>query len=364
MPGWYAVPEEKLPVKLPVVKEFRPTGKNESPLASIKSFYEVNCPVCNSKACRETDVSDTFLDSSWYFFRYIDNKNKKQIFDPKRSNKWLPVDMYIGGAEHSVLHLLYTRFITMVFNDMGLIDFDEPFLKFRAHGLIIKDGTKMSKSKGNIINPDEYIKKVGADVLRTYLMFLAPFQDGGDFQDNSIQGIQRFLDRLWNATLQSDTKKPHSVYFDKLLHQTIEKVTKDIEKLQYNTAISALMILLNAIEKEINFSTDSKKIFLKLLNPFAPHLCHELWSKIGMKTILDKETWPVFDSLKTKETDFDLVIQINGKTRNVIQSIIDISQKEAESIALKDSGIKKWVDGKNIKNIIFVPNKLINFIVE
>lgn len=364
MPGWYAVPESSLPVKLPMVKEFRPTGKDESPLASVKSFYEVKCPACRGKARRETDVSDTFLDSAWYFFRYIDVNNKKQAFDPKIAKKWLPVDMYIGGAEHSVLHLLYTRFVTMVFYDMKLVTFEEPFKKFRAHGLIIKDGAKMSKSKGNVINPDEYITKYGADVLRTYLMFLAPFEAGGDFQDRGIYGIVRFFERirrLYGSHVKKGVKP--SKGFLQALHQTVGKVTDDIENLHYNTAISALMVFLNAAEKEEGMDPESAKMFLKLLNPFAPHLCQELWSQLGLKSILDVEAWPKANKKLAQASTFELVVQINSKIRARIAAPQDISQEKAEELVFALPEVMKWIEGKTIRKKIFVPNRLLNIIL-
>jgi leucyl-tRNA synthetase len=263
MPGWYAVPESELPVKLPAVKDFRPTGSGKSPLASVKDFYETKCPACGSIARRETDVSDTFLDSAWYYLRYPSVHDDEYAWNSAITKKWLPVNSYIGGAEHSVLHLLYSRFVTMAFHDMGLLDFDEPFTKFVAHGLITKDGAKMSKSKGNVVNPDEYIKKFGADTLRMYLMFLAPFEQGGDFRDSGILGIERFLNRVWrlaeelrNRNSESSVqggfafggrtqdresnsrKKEGATDLETLIHKTIKKVTEDIEHLHYNTAIA------------------------------------------------------------------------------------------------------------------------------
>ena len=251
MSGWYAVNERNLPVKLPYVKDFRPKGTGQSPLALVKSFYETKCPECGSKARRETDVSDTFLDSAWYYLRYPSIKEIKSPWNSAVTKRWLPVDMYIGGAEHAVLHLLYSRFTAMAFYDWGLVNFEEPFKKFRAHGLLVKEGAKMSKSKGNVVNPDEYIKKFGADVLRMYLMFLAPFEQGGDFRDAGIMGIKRFLRRVnklvSNSTYQAVSSKNSKL--ERLLHQTIKKITHDIENLHFNTAISSLMILFNEMEK-------------------------------------------------------------------------------------------------------------------
>ena len=322
---WQPVPEKDLPVLLPDIKNFNPTGTNKSPLATVEEFIKTKCPKCGGEARRETDVSDTFLDSAWYFFRYPDVKNKKEPFSKKTIKKWLPVDMYTGGAEHAVLHLLYTRFITKVFHDWGLIDFDEPFKKFRAHGLLIKDGAKMSKSKGNVVNPDEYIKKFGADVLRMYLMFLGPFAEGGDFRDESIAGIDRFLNRVWNLW-QKIKDENDSKVSETILHQSIKKVGEDIEKLHYNTAISQLMILLSGLEK--GCGEKSFKTFLKLLAPFAPFITEELW---GGKTSIHKSEWPEYDEKKTKEEIKTIIVQINGKVRDKFEAANDISEDDIKT---------------------------------
>ncbi len=395
MPGWHSVPENQLPVKLPFVKNFRPKGKGESPLALVKSFYETKCPKCGREARRETDVSDTFLDSAWYYIGYLllAENSKFKIQNSKfraLARRWLPVDMYIGGAEHAVLHLLYSRFLTMAFCDFGLLHFEEPFTKFRAHGLLISEGTKMSKSKGNIVVPDEYIKKFGADVLRMYLMFLAPFEQGGDFRDAGIIGIKRFLERVWKVfsnirtsdvltcddqkltAISGHRKSPYRRTSDvqklkRLLHQTIKKVTEDIENLRYNTAISALMILFNEIEKQSGSSfivhRSSLETFLKLLAPFAPHLTEELWNQLGNKTSIHLESSPKYNPALIKKEEIELVIQINGKIRDKFSAQINISQKEAERVALSRGKIKAWLKDKKIKKIIFVPRRLINIVV-
>ena len=394
---WQPVPDADLPVLLPRVKDFRPTGTGQSPLASVKSFYETVCPKCGGKACRETDVSDTFLDSSWYYLAYLMRENpKSEIRNPKDKSlfssfefrvsslrKWLPVAMYIGGAEHSVLHLLYARFVAMALHDMGHIDFDEPFTVFRAHGLLIKEGAKMSKSKGNVINPDEYIERYGADTVRTYLMFLAPFSQGGDFRDEAVLGIHRFLNRVWvignkiqdsrfarEARRARFKKSDGGVFLNhesclmnhRLLHKTIKKVTEDIEKLHYNTAISALMILLRELENG-EAGAEDIKIFLQLLAPFAPHMTEELWrvaGETGLPRLADKagsihkSSWPVWDAALVEDALFDLVIQINGKTKRVVQAHKGISEEEAIKIA--------GVEGVP-KRVIFVPDQLINFMI-
>ncbi len=411
-PGWVAVPEKDLPVKLPFVKEFRPTGTEKSPLASIKSFYKIKCPKCKGIARRETDVSDTFLDSAWYYIGFLaktenpksEIRNPKQIQNSKFkiqnspfsnfiARKWLPVNMYIGGAEHSVLHLLYTRFLAKAFHDWGLVDFNEPFTKFRAHGLLIKEGAKMSKSKGNVVNPDEYIHKFGADVLRMYLMFLAPFEQGGDFRDSGILGITRFLERVWKFNtiiLRGSTSKiltsmrkevePRDIEIvqklERLFHKTIKKITEDIENLQYNTAVSALMILFNEMEKVGQLSVVSCQLFLKLLAPFAPHITEELWSRIQnskfhayngqagkIQNSVHNEPWPVYDPKLIIENEFDLIIQINGKYKGTIKTEIGVSQTSAEKLAFSLPNVQEILKNAKIKKIIFVKNRLINFVV-
>ncbi len=379
MPGWYAVPETDLPVELPRIKNFRPTGSGVSPLAAEKSFYEVKCPKCGGKARRETDVSDTFLDSAWYYLRYLDPENKKTALNEKRVAKWLPTKMYTGGAEHAVLHLLYVRFVAMALHDWKLVKFEEPFKKFRAHGLLIKDGAKMSKSKGNVINPDEYIKNFGADTLRMYLMFLAPFEQGGDFRDSGVLGIERFLKRVWQyaevvipakAGIQNTvSKKPGSPVKPgmtnraSLLHKTIKKVSEDIEKLHYNTAVSALMILLHGFE-DVGGSKEDLEVFLKLLAPFAPHMTEEIWREtLGHKTSIHRELWPICDEKLTREEKFTLVIQVNGKVRDTIEVDAGISEADAKKLALSNEKIKNLLGSREPKKVIYVPKKLVNIVV-
>ncbi|MBU2579093.1 leucine--tRNA ligase [Patescibacteria group bacterium] len=387
-PGWIPVPEKDLPVILPYIKDFQPKGTGESPLATDKKFYEVKCPECGKMARRETDVSDTFLDSAWYYLGYffenwkatlrgVRQKASREIenspFSSPLIRKWLPVDMYIGGQEHACLHLLYSRFLAMVFNDLGLIDFEEPFKKFRAHGLLTKDGAKMSKSRGNVVNPDEYIKKFGADVFRMYLMFLSPFERGGDFQSKGILGIARFLDRIFNfgnsfanrkvGEKQTLNKFENKKELEKLFHQTIKKITEDIENLNYNTAISALMILFNKMEKESQLSIVNCQLFLKLLAPFAPFISEELWAKLGHKKSIHLEKWPEYNSRLLKQKKIILIVQVNGKFRDKIEVNVDISEQEAKEIILSREKIQKYTKGKEIKKIIFVPGKLFNIVI-
>lgn len=376
MPGWYAAVKNQLPIKLPFIKNFRPKGKGESPLASEKSFFEVKCSICGLKARRETDVSDTFLDSAWYYLRYPSVKDKKRVWSSELTEKWLPVDTYIGGAEHSVLHLLYSRFLTMVFHDLKFLGFDEPFSRFRAHGLLISEGAKMSKSRGNVVIPDEYIRKFGADVLRMYLMFLAPFEQGGDFRDAGILGIKRFMEKIYKliSNQRISAYSSASISVTKLLHRTIKKVTEDIENLRYNTAISALMILFSEMEKnKESLVIGHWSTFLKLLAPFAPHLSEELYQELKATSgeeqtrrrfkSIHREAWPKYNSKLIKEENFELVIQINGKVRDRALARLGISQKEAEKSAFSQEKIRKLLSGQKIKKIIFVPNRLINIVL-
>jgi leucyl-tRNA synthetase len=381
-PGWVPVPEKDLPVKLPFVKDFRPKGKGVSPLASVKNFYEVKCPRCGGRARRETDVSDTFLDSAWYYLGYLAKENSQFEIQNSpfraKARRWLPVDMYIGGAEHAVLHLLYVRFLALALHDLGLLEFGdspapkgEPFPRFRAHGLLIKEGAKMSKSKGNIVNPDEYIKKFGADTLRMYLMFLAPFEQGGDFRDAGVLGISRFLERVWKIyqALEKGFKKSKEKIqtqpIDKSFHRTIKKVTEDVENLRYNTAISALMILLNEIEKEKSLlSFDHGVLFLKLLAPFAPHIVEEIWQAVlGYKNSIHLSEWPEYDPKLIEEETTSLIVQINGRVKAVLPVPKGIGQEEAEKIARVSAAVKKILEGKRVARIIFVKDKLINFVI-
>lgn len=390
---WQPVSEEDLPIRLPAIENFHLTGTGQSPLASMESFYKTKCSKCGGKARRETDVSDTFLDSAWYYFAYLMRRNPQSTIRNYQLifNNWLPVDMYIGGAEHSVLHLLYSRFLAMAFHDWGLIDFSassgEPFTKFRAHGLLIKEGAKMSKSKGNVINPDFYIENFGADTLRMYLMFLAPFEQGGDFRDQAVMGVYRFLNKIIKYFESREyfkkNNEPSEPYgpLKQFFHQSIKKVTKDIEILKYNMAISRLMILFNMIKigsvmdpataeirpiKENWYLDDEYAgVFLKLLAPFAPHLTEELWREVlGNKTSIHKESWPTWDEKLAQEEEFELVIQVNSKLRGTILVKKGISQKEAEELTASQPNIKTWLSGQEVKKVIFVPDRLINFLIK
>jgi len=292
--GWMAEKEENLPVKLPMVKDYKPTGDGKSPLAKApKEWLEVKCSKCGGKAKRETDVSDTFLDSAWYFLRYPSVKKKEAVFDKELTKKWLPVDAYIGGAEHAVLHLMYSRFVTMALKDWGYLSFEEPFPFLYGHGLIIKDGAKMSKSRGNIVIPDEYIDKYGVDALRMYLMFIGPYDQGGDFRDTGMRGMSRFLARVWQLG-EKKRKKGKLREIRKLQHMTVKRVTKAMEKLRYNVGMAALMEYVNGMN-EVGADEEAVKALVLMLAPMAPYISEEMWSKLGGKFSVHQQRWPEYD---------------------------------------------------------------------
>jgi len=365
--GTVPVPEDQLPVELPYVEDYKPDESGVSPLARVESWYRVPCPNCGRDARRETDVSDTFLDSAWYFLRYPSTAYDNVPFDPELTRKWLPVDMYIGGEEHAVLHLLYSRFITMVLKDMGYLDFEEPYKRFRKHGLLIKEGAKMSKSRGNVVVPDQYIQHWGADTFRTYLMFLGPYQEGGDFRDKGLQGPYGFLKRLWDSIVPVDqlgSDKP-SGDIEQKLHATIRKVTEDISELRYNTAIAAMMEYLNAV-RENNRQANRAELepLVPLVAPFAPHLAEELWERLGHSTsIFSGNNWPTFDPVIATADTVEFVVQVNGRVRARIPMPRGISQDDAQVAALKEENVRRYVDGGTIRKIVFVPDKLLNLVV-
>jgi leucyl-tRNA synthetase len=358
------VPEKDLPVVLPKVDDFRPDDSGISPLARVESWYRVPCPQCGAQARRETDVSDTFLDSSWYFLRYPSVGRDDVAFDKVITDKWLPVDSYIGGNEHAVLHLLYSRFVTMVLHDMGLLPFDEPYVKFRAHGTIVKDGAKMSKSRGNVVVPDQVIEKWGADAFRTYLMFLGPYEEGGDYQDRGISGVKRFLDRLWSSALEAQRDGQPDPAVMRKLHKTIRKVTEDLPHLSYNTAIAAMMEYMNAMRAgQRTPHMQEVEPLVQLAAPFAPHITEELWERFGHKRSVFDSGWPEFDAELAADDMVTIAVQVNGKTRGTIQVAPDAKQDDALAQALADQSIARFV-ATDPSRVIFVPGRLLNIVVK
>ncbi len=361
--GTVPVPEADLPVELPYVEDFRPGDDGISPLARVESWYRVACPSCGGTARRETDVSDTFLDSAWYFLRYPSSDVDDAPFDPKLTKKWLPVTSYIGGNEHAVLHLLYSRFITMVLHDAGHLEFEEPYRRFRAHGTIVRDGAKMSKSRGNVVNPDEYVDKWGADTFRTYLMFLGPYEEGGDFRDQSVAGVRRFLDRLWTSALEASADGSPDLQVLRKLHQTIKKVSEDTAALSYNTAVASMMEYMNVVRRgERDAHRGEVLPLVQLVAPYAPHIAEELWERLGNEGSIFDSRWPAYDPSLAAEEVLTLAVQVNGKTRGTIQVTPDAVQETALAAAMADPSIAKFVTGEP-KKIVFVPRRLLNIVV-
>lgn len=361
------VPEKDLPVKLPAMEDFLPEGKGKGPLAKNMKFVNTKCPVCDEKAERETDVSDPFVDSSWYFFRYPSTEYDNQPFDKKITKKWLPVDSYIGGKEHTVLHLLYSRFVTMVLNDLGYIDFDEPYKRFFGHGLITKDGAKMSKSKGNVVNPDEMIEKYGADTMRLYLRFLGDFSQGGDWRDSGIEGMYKFVKRMWTTFHELDGTG-EGAKSTSMIDKTIKTVGQDLEKLSFNTAVARLMEFVNWLKenKEVFNQVQAKKAketLALILSPMAPHIAEQMWQTLGNKKSIFLSRWPSFDETNTIEEQIELVIQVNGKLRDRLVVSKDISEQEATALALESDKVGKFVGDNKIRKVIYVPARLVNIVI-
>ena len=361
--GIVPVPDAELPVILPDLENYRPQGI--PPLAGAPEFINVKCPRCGSDAKRDPETLDTFVDSSWYYLRYTDPKNADAIFDKEKAKHWLPVDLYVIGAEHTVLHLLYSRFITKFLHDEGLLNFNEPFLKLRHQGLILAaDGQKMSKSKGNAVNPDEVVGEFGADASRLFWMFMGPFEDTNLWEPKGILGVERFLKRFWRYAESCIRQRAAGGKNAKmLLHKTIKKVGEDIESFKFNTAISALMILLNELEKAAPLAVDEMKSLLKILHPFAPHMAQELWALAGNQTYLDFEPWPEYDATFIKEEKIKIVFQVNGKTRDSLEVDAAITEMEAKALALANDKIKKVVGDTQPKKMIYVDKKLVNIVL-
>jgi leucyl-tRNA synthetase len=363
--GPQPVAEADLPVVLPMVQDTRPDDSGISPLARHQEWYRVPCPTCGAMGRRETDVSDTFLDSAWYFLRYPSADRGDVPFDAGLTKRWLPVASYIGGNEHAVLHLLYSRFITMALKDLGHIGFEEPFTRFRAHGTIVKDGAKMSKSRGNVVVPDQYIEQWGADTFRMYLMFLGPYQEGGDFRDAGISGIRRFLDKVWGlvhgARGHGGTGAPDSLV--RLMNRTIQKITNDTESLNYNTAISTMMEYVNAIREAGVAPRALVEPLVIMLAPYAPHFAEECWEILGETTSVTDADWPAFDAAAALEDEVEVVVQVNGKVRARLKLPRGAAEEVAVAAAKADPAVRKFTEGREIRKAIYVPDRLVSLVL-
>jgi leucyl-tRNA synthetase len=360
--GAVPVPEDQLPVRLPDLEDYQPTSTGGSPLARIASFVNTTCPICGQPATRDTDVMDNFLDSAWYFLRYPSSDDDAHPWNPERTRTWLPVNMYIGGAEHSVLHLLYARFITMAMHDAGLLDFEEPFTHFRAHGIITLAGKKISKSKGNIINPDDYINNYGADTLRLYLMFMGPYEQGGDFSDKNLAGVVRFLERVWRLGQRELAPSAPSRDTSRALHQTIRKVTDDTSGLRYNTAIAELMRYSGDLEERPSFTREEMATLLRLMAPYAPYITEEIWRSIGEAGSVHEQPWPEVDEAVLRADTVTVVAQVNGKTRGVMTLPTGATEAQAFEAAQALEAVRRALRGQAPIRAIYVPDRLINLV--
>ncbi|MDP3731272.1 MAG: leucine--tRNA ligase [bacterium] len=362
--GYQPIPEKDLPVKLPKLEDFKPSENGRSPLAKAEKWVKTKCPKCGKQAERETDTMDTFVDSSWYFIRYTDPKNKKEFANPDKIREWLPAPIYIGGADHNTMHLLYSRFLTKVLYDLEYLPFSEPFLRRINRGWVLgPNHQKMSKSKGNVIDPDAEVEKYGADTVRMYLAFMGPFEQGGSWDLKGINGVFRFLNRVWNFINKPEEPKVADQEVEKALHKSAKEIGEDIKNLKFNTGVSGLMKLLNAIEDKW-LTKKQYETFLKLLAPFAPHIAEEIWQDIlGNKKSIHLEAWPEYDEKYLQEETVDLVVQINGKTRDVLKVARDSAEEKIKEMALDSEKIKRHLEGKQIKKTIFIQNRLVNFIV-
>ena len=360
--GAQPVPDKDLPVKLPEIKDYLPDGRGKSPLAKAKKWVQVKCPKCKGKAERETDTLDTFVDSSWYFLRYVDPKNKKKFADAKKMANWMPVDLYSGGAEHTTMHVLYSRFWHKALFDLGLVAEIEPYTRRMNRSLILgPDGQKMSKSRGNVIDPDEVVARLGADTVRMYLAFIGPYNEVASYPWNpdGVVGVRRFLERVWRAS--ETVKKAGIPSLDNVLHKTIKKVGEDISALKFNTAISALMIFLNAVEKEKQIGKEQWGVFIRMLAPFAPHMAEELW-RAGNRKSVHQEKWPQYDASKLKDAMITIAVQINGKTRGEVSVPGDADNASVEKAAREAVSVR--LGGKQVSRAIVVPGRLVNFVIK
>ena len=362
--GDVAVPYEELPLRLPKIKDFQPGEDGQSPLAKIDSFVNCKCPKCGGDAKRETDTMPQWAGSSWYFLRYVDPHNTEALADRKKMEYWMPVDWYNGGMEHVTRHMIYSRFWHHFLYDMGIVNTPEPYAKRSAQGMILgSDGDKMSKSKGNVVDPLDIVNEYGADALRTYVLFMGDYGAAAPWNDSSVRGCKRFLERVAGMT-DIMTEEPAAKDMEVKIHKAIKKVSSDIEAMKFNTAIACLMTLINEIYAVGKISKDDLVIFIKLLCPFAPHLCEEIWETIGGEGLLSLSQWPEYEESKTVEDSIEIGVQVNGKVRGTIVIPNGCAKEEALEMAKKDERVASFLEGKNLVKEIYVPNKIVNFVAK
>src|SRR5699024_10740433 len=363
--GWVAVPEEELPVKLPNVKEYEPTDTGESPLANIEEFVNTTCPKCGKKAKRETDTMPQWAGSSWYYLRYADPHNTEELASKEALDYYTPVDWYNGGMEHTTLHLLYSRFWHKILYDIGVAKTKEPYMKRTSHGMILGgNGEKMSKSRGNVINPDDIVRDYGADTLRTYEMFIGDFEKSAPWSDNGVKGCRKFLERVWRVQELVVEGDEYSKDLETLMHQTIKKVTEDYENLKFNTAIAQLMTLLNEFYKKGSITDAEYKTFLILLNPVAPHITEELWQVENYGGYIHDQSWPIYIEEKTQDQVVDLPVQVNCKFRGTLKVSVDEDTETIFNKALADENIFKFLENKTVVMKIYINGKIFNIVVK
>ncbi len=363
--GWVPLPEEELPLTLPETDNFEPGENGESPLAKMTDWVNTTCPHCGAPAKRETDTMPQWAGSSWYFLRYIDPENDSAIAATEKLNYWLPVDWYNGGMEHTTLHLLYSRFWHKFLYDIGVVSTPEPYAKRTSHGMILgENGEKMSKSRGNVVNPDDMVEGFGADTFRTYEMFIGAFDQSTPWSINGVKGCFRFIERVWNLQEILTDEEGYSADLEKAMHKAIKKVTDDYDKMKFNTAIATLMALINDIYKKGSITRGELKTFITLLNPAAPHLTEEMWERANFGGCLNETTWPEFDEAKCVDDTVEIVAQINGKVKDKIMIPANITREEMEKVALENEKIVALIEGKQVLKLICVPGKLVNIVVK
>lgn len=363
--GWVPVPENELPLLLPEVDSYEPTDTGESPLANITDWVNTTCPKCGGKGKRETDTMPQWAGSSWYFLRYIDPRNNKELASKENLDYWIPIDWYNGGMEHTTLHLLYSRFWHKFLYDCGVVPTPEPYQKRTSHGMILgENGEKMSKSRGNVVNPDEIVTEFGADTLRMYEMFIGDFEKSVPWSQNGVKGCRRFLDRVWRLKGMLVDGDDYSKDLETSMHKTIKKVSEDFENLKFNTAIAAMMALVNDFHSKGQVNKAEFRTFLILLNPVAPHITEELWEDLGFEGRLYKQSWPAWDESKTVEDMIEIAIQINGKVRDKMMVASGLDKQQTEELAAKDPKVLELIEGKIVVKFIGVPGKLVNIVIK